>query len=86
MLSNRVHLTTNSNKSDSIPVNNNSTILKSKFKQIYVNKYLEANLSGQQNQLILQQKIMQLVNNKINVSDCIKHKIGCYWILNNYNF
>jgi hypothetical protein len=50
-----------------------------KFKQFFVNKYLEANLGGQENHLVLQQKIMQLVNTETNVSDCMKHKIG--WML-----
>jgi hypothetical protein len=50
-----------------------------KFKQVSVNKYLEPNLSGQENQLVLQQKIMHLVNSKTCVIDCIKHKIG--WML-----
>jgi hypothetical protein len=58
-----------------------------KFEQISENEYLEANLSGQENQLILQQKIMQLVNSETDVSDCMKHKIGwMLWILNNYSF
>ena len=50
-----------------------------KFEQISENEYLEANLSGQENQLILQQKIMQLANSETYVSDCMKHKIG--WML-----
>ena len=43
-----------------------------KFEQISENEYLEANLSGQENQLILQQKIMQLANSETYVSDCMK--------------
>jgi hypothetical protein len=50
-----------------------------KFKQVSVNKYLEPNLSGQENQLVLQQKIMHLANSQTGVIDCIKHKIG--WVL-----
>jgi hypothetical protein len=35
-----------------------------KFKQVSVNKYLEPNLSVQENQLVLQQKIMHLANSE----------------------
>jgi hypothetical protein len=48
--------------------------------------YIQPNLSGQKNRLILQQKIMQLADNETDVSNVWKIKEDWwYWILNIYS-